>query len=561
MIFPETLVLCDFTATSAASKTMKSATMPRLNDLTPPTETLQRERWYREQGWWTGERLQDRYASIVTERGDDLAVADNRGRRLRHSELWSASGTLADKLGKQGIHRGEVVILFLPNWVEWQVALLGILRAGGIPANLPTRIDTDNLRYVAELTGARAIISTEQHGSTVTGEIARSATQLCEHRIDLLFLGETNPQWEANNQDKPVPIAPDVTRLDHLMFTSSTTGRPKAVMHSADTLAALNLTFTERFSLGPHDPIFMASPLGHSVGTIHGARLSLYNGAPLVLQEAWNPQEALTMIAEYGCVFTAAATPFLKDLVEANWQNDEPKLAALRWFLCGGAQVPPALMEQAGEQFPNTFVTVLWGMTEGGLTTSLRDTPVEKTLTTAGVGLPGLEMQILDSESQPLPAGEEGELMMRGPGVFIGYYGQEDLYESLLTEAGFFRTGDLATLSEDGYLRITGRLKDLIIRGGVNIVPVPIEDALAGHPDVSGVAVVGYPDERMGELLCAVIVPKGEAPTLESLSAFLQAKGLPKYHCPELLRVVDGFPTTPAGKIRKTVLRDQIVKG
>ena len=149
---------------------------------------------------------------------------------------------------------------------------------------------------------------------------------------------------------------------------------------------------------------------------------------------------------------------------------------------------------------------------------------------------------------------------MRGPGVFIGYYGQEDLYKSLLTEEGFFRTGDFATLSEDGYLRITGRLKDLIIRGGVNIAPVPIEEALASHPNVSGAAVIGYPDERMGELLCAVIIPSGEIPTLKVLNCFLQTRGLPKYHFPEMIRIVEKFPTTPAGKIRKATLREEIIK-
>jgi non-ribosomal peptide synthetase component E (peptide arylation enzyme) len=199
-------------------------------------------------------------------------------------------------------------------------------------------------------------------------------------------------------------------------------------------------------------------------------------------------------------------------------------------------------------------------MTEGGLTTAIRETPAEKTLTTAGVGLPGLEMRIINQDGKILKKGEIGELEMRGPGIFIGYYRQEDLYKSLLKEDGFFRTGDLATLDHEGYLRITGRLKDLIIRGGVNISPVPIENALSSHPDISGVAVIGYPNERMGELLCAVIIPKKEIPSLESLKKFLYEKGIPKYHCPELLRIVDRFPSTPAGKIRKAVLKEQIIK-
>jgi len=523
-----------------------------------PEDLFSREQEYKQQGLWTGERLHDRYERIISGRSEELAVVDSRGRSLTHGELWNSSGILADVLTKQGVGKGDVVIIFLPNLVEWQVALLGIMRMGGIPANLPTRTDADSLTYVAELTGTRAIITTDQLGLKSTREIALTAAEICEHRIDILFLNETVKILEKINY-KLFPRASDISKLDHIMFTSSTTGRAKAVMHSSDTLAALNLTFTERFSLSPNDAIFMASPLGHSVGTIHGARLSLYNGSPLVLQEVWNPEEALNMIHEYNCVFTAAATPFLKDLLEVNWHSDKPKLAPMRWFLCGGAQVPQTLMERVEKEFPKTFVTLLWGMTEGGLTTSLSNSPSEKILTTAGIGLPGLEMRILDSEGEMLTNGEVGELVIRGPGVFIGYYGQSDLYKSLITSEGYFRTGDLATLDESGYLRITGRLKDLIIRGGVNISPVPIEDAMSSHPDISGVAVIGYPDERMGELLCAVIIPKKGIPSLESLNNFLREKGIPKYHCPELLRIVDKFPSTPAGKIRKAVLKEQII--
>ena len=176
--------------------------------------------------------------------------------------------------------------------------------------------------------------------------------------------------------------------LDHLMFTSSTTGPAKAVMHTGDTLAALNVTFAERFGLGDDTPIFMPSPLGHSVGVIHGARLALHNGAPLVLQDQWDPARALDTVAARGCRFTAAATPFLKDLVDSPWPirgarhpaavRRAPKLAPLAWFLCGGAQVPPSLMEQAEAELPNTRTTVLWGMTEGGLTTCTAASPPEK---------------------------------------------------------------------------------------------------------------------------------------------------------------------------------------
>ena len=517
------------------------------------------ERRYRAMGWWPGERLCDRYAVLARRLEGRLAVADASGRQLSHGELWRESGRLAEKLKEGGIGRGDIVILLLPNVVDGQVAFIAVLRLGAIPASLPTRTDPETVAYAARLTGARALVSLERHGAARLGDIVREAASTCGHEPGVFLLDESAGTWRSMPAGQVTPLPANAADLAHIMFTSSTTGWPKAVMHSEDTLAALNIGFTERFSLGPDAPIFLASPHGHSIGAIHGTRLALHTGAPLVLQDVWDPERALETIEEFGCAFTAAATPFLKDLVDARWSRSTPKLAPLRSFLCGGAQVPPSLMEAAQAQFPNTFVTVLWGMTEGGLVTCVRESPGEKLMSTAGIGLPGLELRCLGAAGDPLPAGEEGELVMRGPGVFIGYFGQQDLYDSLITGDGYFRTGDLARIDTDGYVRITGRLKDLIIRGGVNISPAPIENALADHPDVNAVAVIGHPDERLGERICAVVVAHGEAPSLDDLIAHARAKRLPKHHCPEVLRIVDSMPMTPAGKIRKADLRAMVI--
>ena len=526
---------------------------------TAAASRAERERRYRAQGWWPGERLCDRYAALAQRFEDRLAVADTAGRRLSHGELWRKSGRLAEELEEGGIGRGDIVILLLPNIVDGQVAFVALLRLGAIPASLPTRTDPETVAHAARLTGARALISLERHGAARLGDISREAASTCGHELGVFLFEESVGTWRMAPASQGAPLPVGAADLAHIMFTSSTTGMPKAVMHSEDTLAALNIGFTERFSLGPDAPIFLASPLGHSIGAIHGTRLALHTGAPLVLQDVWNPEQALEMIEEFGCAFTAAATPFLKDLVDARWPRSTPKLAPLRSFLCGGAQVPPSLMEAAQAQFPNTFVTVLWGMTEGGLVTCVRESPAEKVMSTAGIGLPGLELRCLDAEGGTLPAGQEGELAMRGPGVFIGYFGQQDLYDSFITDDGFFRTGDLARIDADGYVRITGRLKDLIIRGGVNISPAPIENALADHPGVNAVAVIGHPDERLGERICAVVVPDGEAPSLDDLIAHARAKRLPKHLWPEVLRVVDTMPMTPAGKIRKADLRAIVI--
>ena len=527
-----------------------------------------RARRYREHGWWPGVPLAEHFERFVRERPSALAVLDERGRRLGRGALWREAERLGSELAAQGVAAGDVVLIFMPNRVETLVAMLAALRLGAVPANLPIRTDEDTLRYAAELCGARALVTVERHGRTETGERALSAASACSaHLAVMVAAGDGTRRW-AKGRPAPAERAraggqpPPVAGLDHLMFTSSTTGRPKAVMHTNDTLAALNITFAERFGLGPDSPIFMPSPLGHSVGAIHGARLALHTGAPLILQDRWDPERALATVAAHRCRFTAAATPFLKDLVDASWPVDapEPKLSSLSWFLCGGAQVPPSLMEQTETEFPNTRVTVLWGMTEGGLTTCTADSPREKVLATAGIGLPGLELRTIDDRGERTPPGAEGELAMRGPGVFVGYYAQDSLYESLLTPDGFFRTGDLACIDEDGYVRITGRVKDLIIRGGVNISPVPAEDAIAAFPGVRAVAVVGYPDERLGERICAVVeMSDATPPGLDALAGFLRERRLPKHLWPELVRAVGEFPRTAAGKIRKSEVRESIV--
>ncbi|MGI9286284.1 MAG: AMP-binding protein [Pseudomonadales bacterium] len=514
-----------------------------------------RHSWYREMGWWQGERLEARYERTVIDRPHDLAVIDNRGRKLTHQQLWQQADNLATRLSRHGIEAGERVLVYVPNWAEWQIAFLALLQLNAVPAPIPITTDAGTLAYAAELTQARLLIAGDTHGKQDLAAVASSAVSQSERGLDLMLLSAQGDfSWAGDSNASPAP-ARAIPQLDHVMFTSSTTGRPKAVMHTTDTLAALNQTFSQRFSLGPDQPIFMASPLGHSVGAYHGARLALFTGAPLVLQDRWQPEAALALIEQYQCAFTVAATPFLRDLVQAPWQGAVPKLAPLRSFLCGGAPVPPVLLEQAGHQFPNTFVTNLWGMTEGGLVTCVRESPKEKIISTAGIGLPGLELRILDSDCNVKPAGEEGELAMRGPGVFFGYLGQDELYNSLMTADGFFRTEDLARIDGAGYVQITGRLKDLIIRGGVNISPIPIEDVLARHPNVESVAVIGTPDERLGERICAVILPKGDQSNLDDLVTFAVESGLPKRYCPEILHYVTEMPRTAGGKIRKADLK------
>ena len=509
---------------------------------------------YRRAGWWTGQRLVDRFECHVAEAPDDLALVSGRD-TLSRADLWNAAGEAAEKISETVGDARRVVVVHLPNSASWMVMFLAVLRAGHVPATPPVATETDHLRRIFELIRPALAISVGRPRRASPAEAVQEAAARTGGVAVGLADRTSLDVRSTGSGPKGTDHVPEATA--HLMFTSSTTGPPKAVSHSEDSLATLNRQFAERFDLSGRTPVFMPSPLGHSVGAIHGARLSMFLGAPLILQDGWDAGAALELVAHHRAAFTAAATPFLLDLANASWHGVEPKLAPLRSFLCGGAQVPPALVRRCRSEFPNTFVTPLWGMTEGGLTTCVDSSTDEQVETTVGVGLPGLELRVIDAEMRLRDCGA-GEMAMRGPGVFNGYFGQPELYAEHLIGEGFFRTGDLALIDADGYVSITGRVKDLIIRGAVNISPVETENTIAAHPDVAGVAVIGWPDERLGERICAVV--QANAPLdFEQVVAFCADRGLSRRYWPERLELVDHFPRTASGKIRKLDLRSALL--
>jgi acyl-CoA synthetase (AMP-forming)/AMP-acid ligase II len=290
--------------------------------------------------------------------------------------------------------------------------------------------------------------------------------------------------------------------------------------------------------------------------------MTLSIGASMVLLEHWEPGRALDLIHGEGCTFFVGATPFLMDMVYHSDLSKFDNLPSLRLFLCGGASVPEQLMRDAVEKLPHTFVSPLWGMTEcGGVTTCPPDAPEAKLFETDGRPSDAMELKIIDPDGAQVPPGTEGELMVRGPMVAKGYYRQPELTEELFLADGFFHTGDQARMDADGYIKITWRLKDLIIRGGVNISPVDIESVLFAHPKVRNAAVVGMPDERLGERICAFIIPVSGA-TLDITEAqdWMAKSGTAKQKWPERIVTVDSFPMTPSGKVQKFKLREFLAR-
>jgi cyclohexanecarboxylate-CoA ligase len=302
----------------------------------------------------------------------------------------------------------------------------------------------------------------------------------------------------------------------------------------------------------------MPSTVGHQTGYLFGHCLNVVLGATTVWMDVWNVEEAARLIEVERVTFTMGATPFLRDLTYADTSRD---LRSLRLFIAAGAPVPRALVRDAQARL-GCAVSAGWGMTENGLVTcnGLRD-PEEKIFGSDGLILPGMEVQVVDDAGAPVPFGTEGDLLSRGAAQFVGYYRRPQFTADAHTDDGWFRTGDRATLDRDGYVTITGRAKDIIIRGGENIPVVEVENLLYTHPKIAGVAIVGMPDPRLGERACAVVIPReGQTLTLVEIVRFLEQHELARQKLPERLELVSEFPTTPSGKIQKYKLRDLVVQ-
>ncbi len=348
---------------------------------------------------------------------------------------------------------------------------------------------------------------------------------------------------------------PTASSHSQLLYTSGTTGEPKGVLQTHQTLSSALLSHTTTLGLTADDRIWVPSPLAHQTGFLYGMMVSFYLGATGVYQATWNVDVAKAAIEEHGATFVQAAMPFLADIT----RHPKPP-RGLRIFIATGAAIPRQLAQEANSAL-GCRVVGAWGSTESCLVTVGRpDDPVEKLVGTDGRVIDGMSIRIVDDEGRELPPGEEGNYQVKTPAMFITYLHHPEWYDAAMTDDGYFITGDLATIDADGYLKITGRKKDVVNRGGEKIPVVEIEDLLYQHPAILDVAVVAMPDERLGERACAYIVlNKGHAvPDLAQLTDFLGERKMAKIYWPERVEVIEEMPRTPSGKIQKYVLRNDI---
>ena len=366
--------------------------------------------------------------------------------------------------------------------------------------------------------------------------------------------------FESLMAEEPAELGarPDPNHVKLIMYTSGTTGRAKGVLHTHNTIATEISNFSDWLTLDENDVILMPSPLAHITGYLYGIQLPVTLGCPVVLMDMWDVRRAANDIEANGVTFTIGATPFLQELSNL-CRETRRNLPSLRYFPSGGAPVPPEIILGADSSFERCVAFRVYGSTEAPTVTLGVPDRAEQTLraTTEGY-IVGHEVRLVDEYGVEVKRGEEGEITTRGPELTVGYALDEQNSEAF-DENGFFRTGDLAVQTPEGCLSITGRKKDIIIRGGENLSPKEIEDVLYTHPAVYEAAVVAMPHARLGETCCAFVTLKaGAVFDFEAMRKVLTASGLAKQKFPERLEIVDSLPYTPAGKIRKNLLRNQI---
>ncbi|WP_332672345.1 cyclohexanecarboxylate-CoA ligase [Aromatoleum sp.] len=515
-------------------------------------------------GWWRDETIDVYFRRALRNCPDKPAVVAYRdGKaepvRLTYHELDERTDRIARGLAALGVAHGDLVTFQLPNCWQFIALSLACARLGAAANPVMPIFRQHELTYMLSFGESKVFVVPKTFRKfdyeTMARELQPKLPLLKqvvvidgdgEDSFDRLLMRDDTPPLSGPG------LAPDDVAL--LMYTSGTTGEPKGVMHTSNTLFSNLHAYIERMELGSSDVILGASPMAHLTGYGYLAMLPLILNSTTVLQEIWDPARALEIVRDEGITFSMASTAFISDMCAAV-EAGAPVSPQFTKFNCAGAPIPPVVIARANELM-GLRVCSAWGMTEcGAVTVTEPARALEKSGESDGRPLPGIEVRIAEADGAPLPHGETGRLLIRGASLFAGYLKRPQL--NATDAEGWFDTGDLAFQDAEGYIRISGRSKDIVIRGGENIPVVEIENLLYQHPAITTVAVVGYPDRRLGERVCAFVSLKpGFTVTFADLTAYLDKQQVAKQYYPERLEIVDDLPRTPAGKLQKFKLRE-----
>ncbi|BDO50633.1 medium-chain fatty-acid--CoA ligase [Escherichia coli] len=528
----------------------------------------QRRAAYRQQGLWGDASLADYWQQTARAMPDKIAVVDNHGASYTYSALDHAASCLANWMLAKGIESGDRIAFQLPGWCEFTVIYLACLKIGAVSVPLLPSWREAELVWVLNKCQAKMFFAPTLFKQTRPVDLILPLQNQLPQLQQIVGVDKLAPatsslslsQIIADNTPLTMAITTHGDELAAVLFTSGTEGLPKGVMLTHNNILASERAYCARLNLTWQDVFMMPAPLGHATGFLHGVTAPFLIGARSVLLDIFTPDACLALLEQQRCTCMLGATPFVYDLL--NLLEKQPAdLSALRFFLCGGTTIPKKVARECQQR--GIKLLSVYGSTESSPHAVVNlDDPLSRFMHTDGYAAAGVEIKVVDDARKTLPPGCEGEEASRGPNVFMGYFDEPELTARALDEEGWYYSGDLCGMDEAGYIKITGRKKDIIVRGGENISSREVEDILLQHPKIHDACVVAMPDERLGERSCAYVVLKAphHSLSLEEVVAFFSRKRVAKYKYPEHIVVIEKLPRTASGKIQKFLLRKDIMR-
>ncbi|EIZ4842452.1 medium-chain fatty-acid--CoA ligase [Escherichia coli] len=528
----------------------------------------QRRAAYRQQGLWGDASLADYWQQAARAMPDKIAVVDNHGASYNYSALDHAASCLANWMLAKGIESGDRIAFQLPGWCEFTVIYLACLKIGAVSVPLLPSWREAELVWVLNKCQAKMFFAPTLFKQTRPVDLILPLQNQLPQLQQIVGVDKLAPatsslslsQIIADNTPLTTAITTHGDELAAVLFTSGTEGLPKGVMLTHNNILASERAYCARLNLTWQDVFMMPAPLGHATGFLHGVTAPFLIGARSVLLDIFTPDACLALLEQQRCTCMLGATPFVYDLLNV-LEKQPADLSALRFFLCGGTTIPKKVAREC-QQLGIKLLSV-YGSTESSPHAVVNlDDPLSRFMHTDGYAAAGVEIKVVDDARKTLPPGCEGEEASRGPNVFMGYFDEPELTARALDEEGWYYSGDLCRMDEAGYIKITGRKKDIIVRGGENISSREVEDILLQHPKIHDACVVAMPDERLGERSCAYVVLKAphHSLSLEEVVAFFSRKRVAKYKYPEHIVVIEKLPRTASGKIQKFLLRKDIMR-
>jgi len=530
-------------------------------------EDVQRYSRYR---WWLGMTLGDVLNKTADVFPEKEAIVDDR-MRLTYRELQEKVERFAVGLMKLGIERGDAVLLQLPNWSEFVCSYFALQRIGAVPVLLISGYKQLEVSHLAHLTEAKAWIVPEvyrkidytsfvpavreknpqlEHVISVRGE--RKSRAFSTSLEDLM-----RQEPRAVDRDKLSSRRPEATDIAHIIPSGGTTGLPKGIPRTHNDYLCNVEYLHKAWEMNTQDVCLLIVPVGHNLALLNVVG-AIFLGYKLVLLDSTKPQDLCNAIQSEKVTYMPTVPSLVKRMIELERLQDYD-LNSLKKISAGGEPSPPDLIREVYRKLGCTYINE-FGMSEGLLCRTKLTDDVETICNTVGKPCcPYEQVKIIDDGGRELTPNQDGELVTKGPGIFAGYLKNPEENRKSFTQEGFFRTGDQARLDGSGYLKITGRIKDIIIRGGENISPAQVEELLCSYPGVADAAVIGMPDKEMGEKVCAYVKPAAGAKIdPEGIKTFMENKGASKLLVPEKFEFVEDLPLTQAGKHDKKALREDI---